>query len=424
VLGQDFGELDRLSHSKAESWLLKTAKIVQLALVGFVRDQCALRASALTFGTLFAIVPMLAFAFSVTKGLEFQGDLRIVIISRVPEVFQEIVEKIFLYVENTNAKALGSFGLVFLVVTVVKTLTAAESTFNLIWSVKMARPMYRKFADYVSVIVVAPVLALTAIGLQSAGAIQRALEIGVVSRVWETFLPLTIIWACFTFVYMFLPNTKVRFHAAAVAGVFTGFCWLLAQWAYLRFQVDLTKANKIYGGFAAVPFFIMWVYIAWLVTLLGVELSFAIQNARFFVPTWAQRGMTPREEEAAALTVMKAISDHFRAGRGVLSAEQLASSCGLPFRLVSVVLQYLADGGNVVRTSGDTVGYLPAVPSEILTVKRVLDAVRNHGKASQVLDSNFDEYSQGIERDLDALLESRFGKMRLDTTCKNDSPGK
>lgn len=424
VLGQDFGEIERLSRSKAEQWLLKTAKTVQLAFIGFVQDHCTLRASALTFGTLFAIVPLLAFAFSVTKGLEFQGDLRAVIISKIPEAFREVVENIFIYVENTNAKALGTFGLLFLLVTVVKTLTAAESTFNMIWSVKTARPIHRKFADYVSVIVVAPVLALTAIGFQSAGFIQRALAVGVVSRLWETLLPFAVIWVCFTFVYMFLPNTKVRFHAAAVAGVFTGFCWLIAQWAYLRFQVDLTKANKIYGGFAAVPFFIMWVYIAWIVTLLGGELSFAIQNARLFVPTWAQREMTPKEEEAAALSVMNTVTEHYMAGQGPLATERIVQECGLPFRLVSTVLKYLTDSGVAVKASGETGGYLPGIPPDDLTVKRVLDAVRNHGQKAGELDPSFGGYSQAVENDLESMIESRFGATPLGTKAERGDLGK
>ena len=409
TIGQDFGEIERRSRSSLESLVLKTAKIGQLTVMGFMRDNCPLRASALTFMTLVALVPTLAFAFSIAKGFEIQEKIKPLILNNVPETLHRVINEILTYVENTNTVTLGTLGFVVVAFTAIRTISRVEATLNAIWAVSHSRSLLRRTSDYLSVMLVAPILIFAATSMWSHQLVAYALDIGPLKRVFEIGMPLVVAWACFTFVYKFLPNTVVKLRMALIGGVFAGTLWHLAQWWYIRFQVDLTKYNVIYGGFASFPIFLMWLYLAWAILLFGAEMSFAAQNAGSFIPSWAQRENAPIEEERAALGIMYAICERYCAGQGGISIESISEGQRLAARLSGRIISYLENAGLVAQTGHEEALYLPAVPPNQISVKQVLDIVRSHGKEIDFSQLPANTFLDSVERKREEVLKTHFG---------------
>jgi membrane protein len=418
ALSQDFAEIDRNASSKPAAHFLKTAKIVQLSVIGFKNDNCPMRAAALTFTTILSIVPLLAFIFSIAKGFVFQDKLQSLIMGKVPSIFEDVVIKIFEYVGNTEAGALGTFGLLILTYTVVRTLNVVEKTFNSIWSVQQSRPLHRKFSDYISLVVVAPILAFTAVGLQSKITISERYGLGFLAVLWDRALPFILIWAFFWFLFRFVPNTHVKFSSASIAAVITGTIWMITHSLYIYIQASLIQNNKIYGGFAVVPAFLMYIYIAWVLILFGAELTFAAQNAGSFIPSWAQKKITYREEERAAFCVIETVCKAFDEGNGPLALEDICKVCKMPFRLGSSVLGYLVDANILVIGSGTSLTYMPSRPPGNITIKEVMDAVKDKGEKlnnHEIPGRKADE----IENRLEKALDEEFGNETIGSLEKD-----
>jgi membrane protein len=279
--------LDDLPFGK--SFLIKQLRIIILAFRGYNEDRCLLRASSLTFYTLLSIVPVAAMFFGVAKGFGFERRLEDQLFERFPgqeEVLSQVIHFSNSLLEQTRGGLIAGIGLLVLFWSVLKVLGHIEMAFNDIWEIKKQRSWGRKFSDYLSIMLISPILVLMSgsatvfITTQVAQITQKVELLGVVSPLISFFLkftPYVLIWALFTILYIIMPNTKVHFKAGLLGGVVAGTLYQIAQGAYISFQIGAAKYNAIYGSFAALPLFLMWVQISWWIVLFGAELSFASQ---------------------------------------------------------------------------------------------------------------------------------------------------
>ena len=371
--------------------LLRVGQVSSLVVRDFFRDQCMLQASALTYTTLLSLVPLLALMFAILKGFGVQDFLEPLILERLAVGSESIVTEIMTYIDNTNFGRLGAVGLVLLLVTALTLLVNIETAFNHIWGVQKNRTLVRCFTDYLSVVVVGPLLLFAAISittsLRNQELVLRLLEteyVGDAVLVGFALLPFVAMWAAFTFLYIFMTNTQVRFGAALVGGIFGGTLWQLLQWIYVSSQVGVTRYNAIYGTMAALPIFMVWVYLSWLCVLLGLELSHAWQNLRTLRQEAAMGEVSYASREFVALALLLLIAEDFNRGVRPRSREALAEELDLPPRLTQRMLSDLVRLGflNEVRDEAQEGElYQPGREPETLSLAVVVQALREDGES-------------------------------------------
>lgn len=383
--------IDPRELSLARRSVLRVGQVSSLVVRDFFRDQCMLQASALTYTTLLSLVPLLALMFAILKGFGVQDFLEPLILEGLAVGSESIVTEIMTYIDNTNFGRLGAVGLVLLLVTALTLLVNIETAFNHIWGVQKNRTLVRCFTDYLSVVVVGPLLLFAAISittsLRNQELVLRLLEteyLGDAVLVGFALLPFVAMWAAFTFLYIFMTNTKVRFGAALVGGIFGGTLWQLLQWIYVSSQVGVTRYNAIYGTMAALPIFMVWVYVSWLCVLLGLELSHAWQNLRTLRQEAAMGEVSYASREFVTLALLLLIAEDFYRGLRPRSREDLAEELDLPPRLTQRALSDLVRLGFLNEVRDETHEgelYQPGREPETLSLAMVVQALREDGES-------------------------------------------
>ena len=357
-------------------------RLCYIIKVSFINHQGLLRAAALTYTTVLSLIPFLAIAFSVLKGLGVQNALE-PLLSEIAGDSEETVARIISYVNNTNFKSIGAIGLLALVVTVISLLGNIEEAFNVTWGVRETRPLQRRFSDYLSVVVVGPILLLVAASmtssLQSQWLVQWLIEhtyLGDAILLLFRLIPYVSIWTAMTFLYIFIPNTRVRFSSALLGGILAGTAWQIAQWGYFYFQVGVANYNAIYGTLAALPIFLVWIYTSWLIVLFGLEVVCVHQHRSYSLSAIesASLGTTVREELALALLVQ--VCHHFRNGGDPPGISTLASELGVQMHLLEDAVETMVELGHLVPTAGSEPGWLPGREPAEVQVSDVLASLR------------------------------------------------
>jgi membrane protein len=371
------------------------ASLARQVVKGFLADQCFLRASALTFATILSLVPFLAFAFAILKGLGVQNALEPIILNHLTAGSHEIVDRIVTYINQTNMTSVGAIGLATLVGTVISLLGTIEEAFNMVWGVGETRTLARKFSDYLSVVVSAPLLVLAATSINTTLQSQTAVTwiiantyLGPLILGLFRVLPYVSIWAALVFVYIFIPNTRVSFRSAVVGGIFAGTIWQLAQWAHLTFQLGVAKYNAIYGTLAVLPVFMLWIYISWLVVLLGVEVVHAHQNRGVLEGDAHRSPLSAAARDKLALVLTLSICQRFCAGERAPTVDELSLEFVVPRLYVEGLLSELAGDGFVARGGNGDEGWLPARDPERITAADLLETVRGAGHPLQFPDAS------------------------------------
>ena len=314
-------------------------RIVFIVLRGFFHDHhCLLRAAALTYTTLLALIPMLAFMFAFLKGLGGQKQLESLIDWLQLPMAEDTVRQIIDYVSNIKVGTLGAIGLGSLFFTTILQLGNVESSFNVIWGVRSGRSLLRKITDYVSVMVIAPVALLVALAANVALRQQTEIVLTKVAKwfgtqvigeamvIAFTLLPYVAIWLTFTFFYAYLPNTRVKIVPALLGGFIGGMLWQAAQWVYIDFQIGMANLQAIYGAFAQLPVLMLWIYISWVVTLLGAEVTFAHQNATTYPLERLARSTSFYVKEWLANALYFSMVHAFIAGTGTMVGPRFCTS--------------------------------------------------------------------------------------------------
>jgi membrane protein len=375
-------------ESGDEPWLLRKIRLVMrctyLVFHSFFKDQCIIRAAALTFTTILSFVPFLAVAFSISKGFGLQnaGFIREMLM-RVTTGKVEVVDKIIGYINNTNVQTLGWVGVATLLFTVFSLIGTIEKAFNTIWRVEKGRTPWRKVADFFPVILICPIFLLVAssfnVSLQKQDVIQGLLSISAISYLEAGLLklaPLLFILIAFAFMYAFVPFTKVRMSSALLGGLVGAVLWQSAQWAYINWQIGAAKYNAIYGSFAQFPLLLMWLYISWVIVLLGAEVSYAWQNVGTFVKQRYFGKASPIERQKIALVMLSMIVKRFESGEPLPCAEDVSDHLLAPLPLVEELGDLFIEAGLLVPVQrGDCEVYGPARRLDGIRVDEVVRIV-------------------------------------------------
>lgn len=383
---------DKLKPQKA-FWITQL-RIFLLAIRRFYADKCELRASALTFYSLLSIVPVVAMAFGVAQGFGLEKMLEAQVLARLegqPEVAARILDFARTLLENTKGGAIAGVGVVVLFWTVVKVLGNIESSFNDIWGIKKARTLERKLADYLSVMMISPVLLITASSVtvllttQIASMVERLSFLGHAATIIVfllRLLPYAVIWVLFTFMYAFMPNTKVQLKSALFGGIVAGTLYQFIQFAYIRFQIGVSNYGAIYGSFAALPLFLVWLQLSWLIVLFGAEISFARQNvAAFEFEADCSRLSHPFKRIVALIITHHCVKAFLNAQKAP-TAEEIAKELEIPIRLVRSTLVELTEAkilSEVCTSERADIAYQPGCHIDDLTVTKVLGNLDRQG---------------------------------------------
>jgi membrane protein len=368
--------------------LSAVSRWIYLVVRGFLGDQCLIRSGALTFTTMLSIVPLLAVAFSIAKGFGLQNSEFIHdVLSRLASGNEQVVDSIVGYIDNTNVRTLGWLGVAFLLVTVFSMVSTVEQAFNAIWNVRRGRSPWRKFTDFFSVILIMPVIFLVAtsvtVSVQKSEIVQKVMEVsglGWLESLVLKLAPLVLIWLAFTFAYSFIPNTKVRLRSAALGGAVAALFWQLSQGAYIRWQMGFNNYNAIYGSFAQLPLFLIWMYISWIIVLFGAEMCMAVQNLRSFTKQQFIRRASLEQRQKLALVMMLDVVRPFRTGQTLPTVDDLSDRFMIPREMVVELFGHLAAAGLAAPSEDeDDLRFYPAMQPGRIRVTDIRRAVAASG---------------------------------------------
>jgi membrane protein len=414
-----------------KSFLIRQLRIIILAIRGYDEDRCLLRASSLTFYTLLSIVPVAAMFFGVAKGFGFERRLQEVLFERFPgqdEVLSQIIAFSNSLLEQTQGGLIAGIGLVVLFWSVLKVLGNIEMALNDIWEIKKPRTWGRKFSDYLSIMLISPILILISgsatvfITTQISQITQKVELLGLISPLITfllKFTPYVLIWTLFTILYIIMPNTKVNFKAGLVGGVVAGTLYQIAQWAYISFQIGAAKYNAIYGSFAALPLFLMWLQISWWIVLFGAELSFANQNVHTYEYEPDSLEVSPGFKKLLTLQIAHLLVKKFENGDTPPSDSQISARLQMPIRLVHNILFDLVQAGLIseIKTKVDKkLAYQPARDINKLTLQYVLSALEQSGTDTipVVKTDDYQALSDALQNFSEAMEKSPANKLLKD----------
>lgn len=380
--------------SARHSFFIRQLRVIIISFKGFLEDRVSMRASALTFFTLLSLVPIVAMGFGVAKGFGFQNRLEDFIMDNFKgqeEVLNWVIDLSYNVLEGVQGGLLAGIGLVILIWSVMQVLTNIENSFNVIWQIRKPRNFFRKLADYLSIMLIAPFLIIisSSVMVYITTMVQSASESVIIFQVvtpaiqwFIKLLPYVIIWLVFTLLYMIMPNTKVDFRHALIAGIIAGTIFQFVQWGYFHFQIGVSKYSAIYGTFAALPLFLVWLQISWLIVLLGAEISFAYQNIGKYELEAESLQISNHNKKILSLLIVHIIVKNFEIGGKPLISSEIGDKLGIPIRLVREILFDLTQSGILVETltnSPKEKGYQPALDINKITIHFVMQKLDEIG---------------------------------------------
>ncbi len=378
--------------------LYNIIKSVYLCINRFTQDRLVNKAAALTYSTLLAIVPILAIVFAIARGFGFDDLIREQILTGFggsSEAVEVILEFVNSYLSQTRSGIFIGIGLILLFYTVLVLINNLEITFNRIWQVKKARSMYRKITDYSSMLLLIPVLLVVSGGLSiyMSTALKHVEDYTLLAPLGKfliRLIPFALTWFMFTGLYIFMPNTKVKFKYALVAGILAGTAHQAFQFLYISSQLWVSRYNAIYGSFAALPMFLLWLQISWTICLFGAQLTYATQNIRNFSFDKDTRNISHRYREFVSILIMSLICKRFEGNEPPYTAEELSEQGQIPIQLAHRTLYELQEIRlihEVIRDEkSEDIAYQPSMDINRLNVALLLDRLDTHGSEDFKID--------------------------------------
>ena len=413
------------------SLLARIIRVGHLLFRGYADDDLTIHASSLTFVTLTSLVPILAVGFALVKGFGFGADQLATVeqmawFLQMPEQWQEFVQKILDIVNTTNFAALGWIGLAFFVLTAVLLLANVEKSFNRVWGVDKNRSLLRQIANYTSVLVLVPVLIGLAGALKAQVAITRkVLDVDV--NAWaQNLASFGILWLVIGFLYVFVPNTRVRLRSAFTSSLLTTLVFLGWMRMFTVMQTGVVNYNRIYGAFAAVPVFMLWMYVTWVILLLGAEFTFALQNSDTYQLESAADTASMRSRILVALMVLRRAGRAMAGEREMFDAAAFARQVKAPIRLINSVVATLAKRGYLAQVASRDAGYVLMRAPETIRIRDLVAELMHEGgghaeiEGVLMLDAPLKETMAKIE----AGVAQGFGDLTLADMVAAASAGK
>lgn len=395
-LKTDIWRIRLKNYPRRKSFFLRQLRIVVLAVRGFAEDNCKFRASALTFFSLLSIVPVIAMMFGIAKGFGLEKRVEAILMQKMQgqeEVAKRIIDFSTALLENASGGIIAGIGVAFLFWAIIKVLSNIENSFNDIWGIKIPRSIGRKFSDYLSMMLICPFLLIMA----SSATVVISSQILVIIQKFPVFnaigplvalvlklLPYCTIWVTFTFVFIFMPNTRVKFSSGLLAGIVAGTFFQIVQWIYINFQIGVARYSAIYGSFAALPLFLLWLQTSWLVVLFGAEISFAHQNVDTYEFEQDCLLASYSFKKLLALLITHRLVKNFCNAEPPWDARQISHILEIPIRLARQILFELV-GAQILtqakKDDGRDAAYQPAIDVDKLTIKYVIDALEQRGNS-------------------------------------------
>jgi len=393
-----------------------TIQWISLSIKDFYRNRCVLWAAALTYTTVFALIPLLAVTFSLfhafggLKGLE--EKIRPLILKvLVPGAQEKLIAIIDTLIERLNAGAIGAVGTVLVFLAAIFLLGQLEMILNEIWGLKKHRPFFYRLALYWTAITVGPPILALSIGNPATQSSYRAVSWleNYINLDFFTFLPYIFIWCAFTGLYAFMPNTKVRFFSAAIGGIVGGTIWQIAGVGFTLYTSKVLVYSTIYGSLGVIPLFFLWLFISWSIFLLGAELSFTFQNFVLLRNGLKIHSPSYREREYLSLRILLAIGKNFLTEKNPLTLNEITRQLNLPLNLTKELISSLLDGNLLIELDGHKQQtYLPA---------RNLDTIRMSDITHEVKGDQSLSSESGEDKAILKLLTS--GEKKLEALSDN-----
>ena len=408
---------------------LRIIRTVLILVQDLVYGQLTLRAMSLVYTTLLSIVPLLALSFSVLKAFGVHNQIQPILLNFLEplgEEGQEIASNIVQFIENMNVGVLGTVGLMLLLYTAISLMQKIEHSLNYIWHIPSPRRIGERVVRYLSVLMVGPILVFSALGITATvmnhEAMRGMMAIGVLDetvKVFSRLMPYLLVISFFTFVYMFIPNTRVRFKPALIGGTVSGIAWQTAGWVFATFVASSNNYAAVYSSFAILILFMIWLYLCWLILLFGASVAFYAQNPEYLYfrddkPRLSDR-LSNRMRERLALSIMYLVASKFLDGERMPSLLDFKHSLGAPMHVLQTVLDALERQDLIVQNGDDPPTYLPARDPSLVSVTQVLKTVRIAGE-EHLLSPDRLPAPQPVEEVLDSMqqaVESSVGDITL-----------
>jgi membrane protein len=422
--------LKNLSPPKA--FFVKSLRIIILAVRGFVKDNCQKTASVLTYYSLLNVVPIIAVVFGIAKGFGLEKIIEKQILQAAEkanwqaDLTNQILKFSHSFLEKVNGGLIAGIGVILMFWKVISIMGKIEDSFNAIWEVGKSRTLARKFTDYIAMMFLAPVLlvisssATVLVASKVQAIISKIAFSGIFSSViffLLSLLPYVSMWILLTMLYLVMPNTRISLRSGFLGGVAAGTIYQVVQWIYIKFQIGVASYSAIYGSFAALPLFLVWVQMSWMILLLGAEIAHASEHYETFgfYPDYFQ--ITTYSKKFLMLRIIHLITKKFSLGEKPFSAKQIASTLEIPVRLVQQLLNELTNAGLVTETITRTrneVAFQPGRTIEDITVKHALDEYEKNGLI-QIPDSQSEEAERISKylRDISDTIEKAPGNVIL-----------
>jgi len=383
--------------NSSDNFLTRQLKIIIIAIKSFIDDKITVRASALTYYTLMSLIPIAALVFALAKGFNYEAELRTFLFENFSEQ-QDIIHWVLGFVDstlkNTKNGLIAGIGLVMLLWSCIKLMTHIEESLNHVWNVKNPRSWKNRITNYLAVLIIAPVFLFLSISISLTNSnINEVINTTfldnlspILNFLFEC-IPFISVWILFSLIYKFMPNTRVKYSHALIAGIIAGSLFQLVQNFYVYSQVSITKFSAIYGTFAAIPLFLMWAQISWLIVLLGAELTFAYQNIDNYESEKESEHTSFYQRKVVALLVTRLICINFKERKAPLEILDIAEKLSLPTRIVRSITDNLVDANilsEVVTNDEKEYGYQPAFDVNSMTVASVFSKLELLNQSSLI----------------------------------------
>lgn len=374
-----------------QRWSLLLFKRIYITVDHFVNNNLSSYASALTYNTTLAVVPVLAIIFAIARGFGFDNliekRIRVALDSFSPEVTETVLNFVDSYLQHTKSGVFLGVGILLLFYTLVNLTMNIETAFNTVWQVTNTRNIYRRITDYISVFFLLPILMIITNGLNVVLLMLESwldvyFSMGRVFHIIVVMLPFFISSMVFVLLYKLMPNTHVRWSACIGPGIIAGLLFQGLEFFYIHYQIKLSSYNAIYGSFAAIPLLLIFLQFTWYVCLIGCQLSYANQMVQEYAFERSTQGMSRRFRDTLSLLLVCHIAKGFASGERSLSQHALSHTTHLPETLVKVLLEELVSVGVLAVThnnSGTEMLYIPAIDIHKLSVRMVVDRLDSRG---------------------------------------------
>ena len=387
----------------------------------FFSGQLTMRAMSLVYTTLLSVVPLLAFSFAILKGFGVFNQLEPYLdglLEPLGAQGEQITDQILALVDNVRGSVLGGLGLAFFLYTAISMVQKVEESFNYVWYVSKPRNFTRRFTEYLIVLLVGPMAMVTAIGMitsiQSNTVVQYLLNneaLGPIFVVGGKFVPYLLISGVFTFLYMFMPNTKVNFKSALVGGCVGGIMWATMGAIFTTFILFASRTQQIYAGFAVAITTLIWIYLNWLILLIGSQLAFYHQRPAFLRVGRQEPRLSNSMRERLALDIMFLVGQAFRAPDRSISSNEVSSTLHIPTIALATVASALESAGLLLSTEREDL--LPGREMSRIKLQEILDVVRMEGETGSHQDPNWSTTINALGTDLDSAVAKAVGDRTL-----------